>query len=74
MTQDKTIKPSTPIAEAWRKKMNESTLTAAEKAEATRVLIKLLKIRDKNKAEFDRLGLDHSGKPIAGSDDFAGNS
>lgn len=59
-------KPTTTPSEgvlAWRKMMNESTLTNQEKIEATKVLIRLRQIQEKNKALFDSLGLGHDGHP-----------
>lgn len=59
-------KPATTPSEgvlAWRKMMNESTLTNQEKIEATKVLIRLRQIQEKNKALFDSLGLGHDGYP-----------
>lgn len=60
------ITPVTTSSEgvlAWRKMMNESTLTNQEKIEATKVLIRLRQIQEKNKALFDSLGLGHDGYP-----------
>ena len=62
--QNSTMNPSTPGADAWLKKLENSTLTQQEKIEATKVLIKLLKMREKNKALFDKLGLDRNGHPV----------
>ena len=64
MENSKEQKPRMTAAEAWRKKMNESTLSNQEKIEATKVLMKLRKVQEKNKALFDKLGLDHQGRPI----------
>lgn len=54
----------TPGADAWLKKLEESTLTPQEKIDATKVLLKLWKIQGRNKALFDSLGLDHRGIPL----------
>lgn len=58
-----TIKTS-PLVLAWRKKMDESTLSPQEKIEATKVLMKLRQVQERNKTLFDSLGLDHSGNPL----------
>ena len=63
MTQNKTTKPSTPIGKDWHKKMKTTKLSPQEKVEATKALLKVMRIQDKNKAEFDQLGLDHRGQP-----------
>jgi hypothetical protein len=49
---------------AWRKMMDESTLSPQEKIEATKVLMKLRQAQEKNKALFDKLGLGHNGLPL----------
>ena len=54
-------KPTTPAAD-WRKTMDQSKRTPAEKAKATRTLIKLAKLRDKNKQEFEKKGLESNGQ------------
>jgi hypothetical protein len=61
MTENKISK--TPGADAWLKKLEESTLTLQEKIDATKVLLKLWKIKERNKALFDTLGLGHDGHP-----------
>ena len=61
MTENKITK--TPGADAWLKKLEESTLTLQEKIDATKVLLKLWKIKERNKALFDTLGLGHDGHP-----------
>lgn len=57
-------KTTSPSVLAWRDALNKSTLTNQEKIEATKVLIKLRQIQERNKALFDSLGLDHSGNPL----------
>lgn len=61
MTENKISKA--PGADAWLKKLEESTLTLQEKIDATKVLLKLWKIKERNKALFDTLGLGHDGHP-----------
>lgn len=56
-------KVSSPLVDAWRKTMAESTLTPQEKIEATKVLMKLRQAQERNKTLFDKLGLDHNGQP-----------
>lgn len=59
-----TTKLTSPLVLAWRNAMNESTLTNQEKIEATKVLMKLRQVQERNKALFDSLELDHSGNPL----------
>mgnify|MGYP006924839177 CR=1 FL=1 len=49
----------------WRFPLWKGKLTPSwqEKIEATKVLMKLRQVQEKNKALFDKLGLDHSGHP-----------
>ena len=62
-SQNSTTKVSSQLVDAWHKKLENSTLTPQEKIEATKVLMKLRQVQEKNKALFDKLGLDHSGHP-----------
>lgn len=48
---------------AWRKMMDESTLSTQEKIKATKVLMKLRQVQAKNRVLFDKLGLGHDGHP-----------
>ena len=57
-------KKTSPAVLAWRKMMDESTLSQQEKIQATKVLMKLRQAQERNKALFDSLGLDHSGNPL----------
>jgi len=59
-----TAKKTSPAVLAWRKMMDESTLSQQEKIQATKVLMKLRQVQERNKALFDSLGLDHSGNPL----------
>lgn len=52
-----------PAADAWLKKLETSSLTTQEKIDATKVLLRLWKIQDRNKVLFDTLGLGHDGHP-----------
>ena len=57
-------KKTSPAVLAWRKMMDESTLSQQEKIQATKVLMKLRQAQERNKALFDSLGLDHRGNPL----------
>ncbi len=63
-SRNSTAKISSPLVDAWRKTMAESTLTPQEKIEATKVLMKLRQAQEKNKALFATLGLGHNGLPL----------
>lgn len=63
-SQNSMTKVSSPLVDAWRKKLENSTLTLQEKIEATKVLMKLRQAQERDKALFDKLGLDHNGPPI----------
>ncbi|QWE07917.1 hypothetical protein [Polynucleobacter ibericus] len=54
-------KPKMRAADAWLKKLETSNLTTQEKIDATKVLLRLWKIQDRNKVLFDTLGLGHDG-------------
>jgi hypothetical protein len=66
-TMNPSTTPTTTPSEgvlAWRKMMDESSLSPQEKIEATKALMKLRQVQEKNKALLDKLGLGHNGLPL----------